>query len=104
MQFGTGSEKGSFTFHYIIDGKTISVFTIYTNGKLMLNYGWLSTRVSQEVLEEFHKKISEISIFKHIPADLSKWPSVTITKEFKNDIEKFKEAILWLKNKLGGGF
>jgi len=37
--FGTGIETGSITFHYLKDEKTISVFTIYTNGRLSLNYG-----------------------------------------------------------------
>ncbi len=32
--FGTGAETGSFTFHYLRDSKTLSVFTIYTTGRL----------------------------------------------------------------------
>lgn len=98
--FGTAAEKGSFTFHYLKDGKTISVFTIYTNGKLRLNYGWLSPQVDYEILEEFHKKLQEIPIFRQIPSDFSKWPTIKITDAFKGDINKFKEAVKWLGDEI----
>jgi len=48
--FGTGKEIGSFTFHYLREGKTVSVFTIFTNGNLTLNYGWLSSHIAEEQL------------------------------------------------------
>jgi len=94
--FGTGVQIGSFTFHYLKDGKTISVFTVYTNGKLMLNYGWLLTQVGHEILEEFHKKLQEIPTFRQVPADFSKWPTIKITAAFKENIDKFKQVVRWL--------
>ena len=94
--FGTGVQKGSFTFHYLKDGKTISVFTVYTDGKIMLNYGWLSTRISHEILEEFHKKLQEIPTFRQVPADFSKWPAIKITAAFKENIDEFKQVVRWL--------
>jgi hypothetical protein len=42
VSFGRGKERESFTFHYLKEGKPISVFTIYTDGRLVLNYGWLN--------------------------------------------------------------
>jgi len=98
--FGTGRETGSFTFHYLREGKTISVFTISTNGRLMLNYGWLSTQVDRETLEEFHRRIQEIPTFKEIPADFSKWPAIKITDAFRDDVERFKQAVQWLGEKV----
>jgi len=103
--FGTGKETGSFTFHYLKEGKTISIFTIYTNGKLMLNYGWLSKQIDQEMMEEFHKKIHEIPTFGQIPSDFSKWPTIKVSEVFKKaeSIEKFRQVVLWLRNRLGLG-
>lgn len=103
--FGTGTETGSFTFHYLREGKTIaiSVFTIYTNGNLILNYGWLSPQVDKETMEEFHKLIHEIPSFEHIPADFSKWPPIKVANAFLNQpkaIERFKEVVTWLGNKV----
>ena len=98
--FGTGAETGSFTFHYLKDSKTISVFTINTNGKLALNYGWLSKQIDQETMKEFHKRIHEIPTFRQIPSDFSKWPSVKILKVFRDpkNLEKFKKAVTWLND------
>ncbi|MCS7135882.1 MAG: hypothetical protein NZ931_02150 [Aigarchaeota archaeon] len=96
--FGTGREVGSFTFHYLKDGKTISVFTIYTNGKLTLNYGWLKNQIPEKTLREFHQKIHEISTLQHIPADFSKWPSIKVEALIETqNLEKFKNAVQWLK-------
>lgn len=100
--FGTGVETGSITFHYLKDGKTISVFTIYTNGRLSLNYGSLSTQIDKETTEEFHKLIHEIPSFARIPANLSKWPTVKIADAFvdQESINRFREAVLWLGDRI----
>ncbi len=99
--FGTGKEIGSFTFHYLKDGKTISVFTIYTNGKLTINYGGMKDKLPKETLEQFHKMIQEIPTLHHIPADFSKWPSIKVDALMEpQNLEKFKEAILWLKTQI----
>lgn len=99
---GTGTETGSFTFHYLKEGRTISVFTVYTNGKLTLNYGWLSSQVENDILQEFHRKITEISTFRHIPADFSKWHTIRVADAFKSSeqIGRFKQIIEWLGSAL----
>lgn len=101
--FGTGAETGSFTFHYLKDSKTISVFTIYTNGKLALNYGWLSKQIDQETMKEFHKRIHEIPTFRQIPSDFSKWPTLRVMRALKDpeNLEKFKQVVIWLGTRLG---
>ncbi|MGB9693388.1 MAG: hypothetical protein ACPLYF_00935, partial [Fervidobacterium sp.] len=96
--FGTGKETGSFTFHYLKEGKTISVFTIYTNGKLALNYGWMRSQLPEEIIKEFHRMIQEIPTLQHIPADFSKWPSVRVDAlSYEENLNKFKNAVLWLR-------
>jgi len=102
MWFGTGKETGSFTFHYLKEGKTISVFTIYTNGKLMLNYGWLFKPLRSETLEKFHELLHDIPTLRHIPKDFAnKWPSVKVEalREPEN-LRKFKQAVLWLQTQV----
>jgi hypothetical protein len=99
--FGTGKEKGSFTFHYLKEDKTISVFTIYTNGKLTLNYGWMNAQLPKETLESFHKKIHAIPSLQQIAADFSKWPSVNVDALLEPENRKnFKDAVLWLKTQI----
>lgn len=96
--FGTGKETGSFTFHYLRAGRTIAPFTIYTNGKLALNYGYLLGPLAADTLEKFHGMIHEIPVMQHIPnVFANKWPSVEAEalKDPEN-LRKFKQAILWL--------
>ncbi|MEM2889187.1 MAG: hypothetical protein QXR42_06900 [Candidatus Bathyarchaeia archaeon] len=99
--FGTGKDKGSFTFHYLKEAKTISVFTVYTDGKLQLNYGWLINQIPRNTLEKFHQMISEIPTLRHIPNDFSKWPNVKVEalRESEN-LKKFKSAVLWLQSQI----
>jgi len=98
--FGTGKETGSFTFHYLKENKTISVFSIYTSGRLTLNYGWLSTQVNKSTMEGFHRRMHEIPTLSHVSGDFSKWPSVKILKVFRDpkNLEKFKQAVTWLND------
>lgn len=94
--FGVGVETGSFTFHYLRDSKTISIFSVYTGGHLTLNYGWLTNQVDKEALEQFHREITSVQSFKRIPANFSKWPSIKIKDAFMNHpdvLPKFKEAV-----------
>ncbi|MBU0495126.1 MAG: TIGR02391 family protein [Chloroflexi bacterium] len=100
--FGTGKETGSFTYHYLRDGKTFSVFTIYTNGKLGLNYGALSGKLDHESLEQFHAKLTSIPAFKRVRADFSKWPSISLAGalEKPKEREEFKDAVCWLKSRI----
>lgn len=104
IKFGAGKIMGSFTFYYMIEGKTTSVFTIYTSGVLSLNYGALLLHdVDEKTLNEFHNMLHKIPKFKHIPADFSKWPSIKIADVFVNQpkaVERFKEAIIWLGDKV----
>ena len=39
IRFGIGKETGSISFYYIKDGEIISVFSLLTTGKFVLNYG-----------------------------------------------------------------
>jgi len=94
--FGTGTETGSFTFHYIANKQTISIFSVYTNGVLTVNYGWLTPRVPIEKLEQLHSSLTALPGFSSIPADFNRWPSVQIEVVFLNKpdvLSKFKSIV-----------
>lgn len=94
--FGTGTDTGSFTFHYIANKQTISIFSVYTNGVLTINYGWLTPRVPIEKLEQFHSSLTVLPGFGSIPADFNRWPSVRIEDVFLNKpdvFQKYKSVI-----------
>ena len=94
--FGSGIEKGSFTFYYSINGETKSVFSIYTNGTLTLNYEVFSPKIEPEVMQWFHQGMITIPGFKNIPADFVRWPTIKFSEAFLNkpaDLERFKNLV-----------
>lgn len=95
--FGTGTASGSFTFHYMVNGKTVSVFSVYTNGIITLNYGWLVTQVDLTTIQKFHQSITSIPGFENIAADFTKWPNIHISTIF---LQK-PEPLASFKNSVG---
>ncbi|MDP3062855.1 MAG: hypothetical protein Q8O40_06560 [Chloroflexota bacterium] len=101
VYWGTGRQYGSFTFHYVKGGRTISVFSVYTEGKLYLNYGWLVNQIPPDLLKEFHTRLTAISAFRNVPEDFKKWPGVGFKTLFNNeDFELFKSTVQWLGDRL----
>ena len=81
---------------YQINGKTVSMFSVYTSGQIFLNYTWLASQVDAAMIQGFHKAITAIPGFDHIPADFNKWPSVKIENVFLNKptaLAQFKEVV-----------
>jgi hypothetical protein len=94
--WGMGKSTGSFTFHYHLNGKTVSVFTINTNGQLVVNFGYLSTILEQADIIPFHAALIEIPTFKPLPADFKKFPMLRIEDIFVSQpeyVRQFKNAI-----------
>lgn len=96
--FGTGVEKGSFTFHYLLDGTTVSMFSVYTNGDLTFNYGWLSKEIGIDILSDFHKDLTSIEPFAHIPAEFNRWPTVKIEAAFLDHPEYLEQFMKVVKD------
>lgn len=95
---GTGKEVGSFTFHYHTKtGKIVSLFTVTTGGKLILNYGSLAQQFPT-IYQNFKTMVNKIPALEKIPRDSTKWPSVNIDEfKNKNDLDTFKQTILDIK-------
>jgi hypothetical protein len=99
IKWGTGVEKGSFSFHCHRDGKLYSVFSVLTDGQLWINYNSLSAKLPEEALHQFHNSLHEIPGFRHIPADFAKWPVVWIENALVGQPEavaQFKIAVAGL--------
>lgn len=101
----TGGEKWSFTFHYLREDQTVSVFTVYTNGEFKLNYGYLSRQIEPETLEQFHEKLTQIPTFRQVPTDFSKWHRLDLSEVLSvpEDVARFREAVEWLGRAVDGG-
>jgi hypothetical protein len=82
VPFGTGRERGSFTFHYVKDNRKVSVSSVFTGGNMTINYGWLSSQIDLRIIDAFHQRLVEIPTFKHTLADLGRWPSIKLNDAF----------------------
>jgi hypothetical protein len=93
--FGTGKEVGSFTFYYLKAGKLVTVFSVYTNGNLSLNYGALAGQIDKPILEKFHKSIIAVPGLGNLPGDFDRWPSVRISELVRqpDSLVRFTEAV-----------
>jgi hypothetical protein len=105
VAFGTGI-TGTFTYHYLIDGRTASVFTVYTTGTLVLNFGYLTPVVEEAAVQDFYDDLISIPPLRTLPPNLSKFPSVPVDGGFFLDldsIERFKVAVLRFGENVGRG-
>jgi RecB family endonuclease NucS len=96
VSWGTGKEKGSFTFHYLQNGSTYSMFSIYTNGALTLNFGHLTSVLSRQAIREFREEISTIPQFEFLSSDSRSFPTIRVKDALMNQPEtlrRFKLAI-----------
>jgi len=65
-RFGTGSANGSFTFVCERDGATGSIFSVYSDGSLSINFGYMEKIFSTEDILSFQKCLAEIPTFVNV--------------------------------------
>jgi hypothetical protein len=99
---GRGTERGSFSFHYVSAGRAIPVFAVYTDGRLELHFDSLYRKASPELTQAFYDELHRISGLSSIPADFRRWPTVQL-REALNDadsVARFKEAVSKIRQAL----
>jgi hypothetical protein len=97
---GAGRATGSFSFHFVVDGKSKNVFSVYTDGRLELPYKALVRKVGPQVAQAFHEMLSRIPGFNGLAADFTKYPSVELTRAFSQSesLTAFKNAVIAVGN------
>ncbi|MBN1869525.1 MAG: hypothetical protein JW847_02980 [Candidatus Omnitrophica bacterium] len=102
--WGHGKGTGSFTYHLIKNGKTVSLFSVYSDGRLRINFGWLIRVLPKTFLDKYRDKISQIPSFSKLNNidDYNHWPSSKLEVAFpkSGDLSLFKESIQELKDLL----
>jgi len=51
--------------HFLKGGGTIAPFTLFKDGRLSINFGYLFGALSQDTLEQFYTKLMEIPAMNH---------------------------------------
>jgi len=99
VKIGHGKKLGALHFYF---GKIPSpVFSVWTDGRLTIEYGGFSRYIDIDRVAEFHRKIKTIAGFEDIPDDYTRYPSKIIERvlaERADDMATLKEALLTLGN------
>lgn len=93
---GNGKQTGSLTFHYLKNGATVSVFSLYTDGKISINFGYLLAQTDRADVEQFHRALTSIPTLRDLPNDLTRYPYREIAKVFPagtDALSDFKDAV-----------
>lgn len=102
MFLGTGSQLGSVSFHYLPPEHTASVFTLYSDGNLSINYRFMVDKFDSALLVALHERLREIPSFAELPADFMRLPSLRLAKalpdadalaRFKQVVEQFRDRL-----------
>lgn len=99
LQYGTGSVTGSFSFRVNFGQRIVTLFNVYSNGSFSVGFGWLKeAKVDEKLLKEFMDKMNGLE---GIHFKETRWESVkTNLLNQGNNLTKFKEHILWMKDEL----
>ncbi|MBA7483913.1 hypothetical protein ES707_19430 [subsurface metagenome] len=107
ITWGTGALVGSFTFRKSGYGILASIFTVYSNASIALNFGEMKGKeVKEEILQFFRAKLNEIPGI-NVPEEaisIGKFPSITaeVLAETKN-LKNFQDAVLALCQQIESG-
>jgi hypothetical protein len=105
--WGHGRGTGSFTFHVLNEGRTFSVFSVFSDGKVQFNFGWLRDKVTTETLDRYRDGLRAIPSLKAIAVreDFNAWPNLRISKAFTDEsqLQAFKELVVEIRDRALAG-
>jgi hypothetical protein len=105
LSYGSGVTKGSITYRFSNGSAMVSVFSIYTDGKLQLGFRNIRDNLSIDGVVAFHQEVTRIPSLAGVPAELDKYPSVPLTDVVADESnrESFQQAVKALCSSVRGG-
>ena len=98
-RFGEGFVRGSFTYRMKKNDKMVSIFSVFTDGKIELGKKYIRSEFGVDIVENFVIDLSKIEKIDDDHLRAKEFPSFLIDDIYmkKADQEKFHSAILSLK-------
>ena len=99
---GRGSQTASFTFHFREGSRAISVFTMYADGRMTVNYEYLSKTVDVEQLQAFDHLLRRHAPFDRMPRKTTGFVSVSVKDMVlagEASVAHLKDSVLSLRPK-----
>ncbi|TKJ47083.1 hypothetical protein CEE34_05595 [Candidatus Aerophobetes bacterium Ae_b3a] len=100
--WGRGTVTGSFTFYKKRGDERISLFAVYSDGRICVNFGaWKAKGIDEKVRNLVREKLNQIPGIKISSEKIDRYPSFdakTLTRD--TSIKIFKEVILFLVDEI----
>ena len=102
VRYGSGIENGSFSFYFKKDNTKASIFSVFSNGYLQINFHYMSKIFTDQEIVEFKTTLAEISPFSDVIGSDKVLYSKKLGDEIDNsdDIELFKTWVHYVKNNI----
>ena len=99
---GTGKQNGSVTFYCKKGSTRSSVFSIYSNGDLAINIGFMKNIFSPEVVQNFRDRLEKLTPFQAINTGERFYHYIKLGKDLNQpeDLEELKQSVLTLLDEL----
>ena len=96
--FGTGKDKGSFTYYCVKENARASIFSVYSNGDFSINLGSMPKIFTNEEIDVFKTKLANIPLFQGIEESNKYWNTYKLSEfvTHPDQMERFKECVLSL--------
>ncbi len=102
VRMGTGSADGSFTFLYQRNGELSSVFSVFSNGTLSINFGYMEKIFTPTEIATFRYDLASIPPLEAIRDSPKYFYNIPLLDTFSapEHLQAFKEKVLALKKLL----
>ena len=102
VAFGVGQRDGSFSFQYNGKKKAITIFSIYSNGKLTVAFGALNSTMAKSDIEQFRERLAKIPSLNRLARKASPYPGDYIPGllNTNSEVQDFKDAVGSLKERI----
>jgi len=97
VRWGRGKDWGSFNAHFVSNGKGLSLFSVYTDGRFSLNLGWNHQKLADvdAELSDRYRAVAKSRL--GLDFDLSSWergwPMAKLSILIPDDAAAFKQVV-----------
>lgn len=102
VDFGSGKDKGSFTYYVLRYESRASIFSVYSNGDISVNLGAMQKVFSNEEIDEFAHQVAKIPALEGLEESDKYWNTYKLGHDIedKDQLDYFKESVLRLNGLL----
>ncbi len=103
--WGHGKDTGSFTYHVMKNDQPVSLFSVFSDGRIQINFGWLRGKLPTDLVKHYRDNLRQIPTLRQLPVkeDFNHWPSFKLSAALPSpdELAAFKGVILDMRDRIG---